>query len=94
MAETTPKQGDHPIKFTITHYRLPQHTHEAFIKWITDEHLPLAMPVLKRHGVLGYSLVGSKQFFFFPKYQIVMRSTLLLLTHTYCDAVRHASSSQ
>ncbi|KAK8851627.1 hypothetical protein PGQ11_014106 [Apiospora arundinis] len=56
MAETTLKQGDHPIKFTITHYRLPQHTHEAFIKWITDEHLPLAMPVLKRHGVLGYSL--------------------------------------
>ncbi|KAK8061309.1 hypothetical protein PG994_007675 [Apiospora phragmitis] len=56
MAEVTQKQGGQPLKFTITHYRLPHHTHEAFIKWLTEEHLPLALPVLKKHGALGYSL--------------------------------------
>ncbi|KAI1167691.1 hypothetical protein F5B18DRAFT_600976 [Nemania serpens] len=45
-----------PLKYTVTHYRRPEHTHDAFVKWITEEHLPLAMPVLKKHGVLGYSL--------------------------------------
>ncbi|KAJ5216098.1 Dimeric alpha-beta barrel [Penicillium cinerascens] len=45
-----------PVKFTITHYRQQQHSHEAFIKWIVEEHLPLAMPVFEKHGVLEYSL--------------------------------------
>ncbi|KAJ5832848.1 Dimeric alpha-beta barrel [Penicillium riverlandense] len=49
-------EGDQPVKLTITHYRKQQHTHEAFIKWIVEEHLPLAMPVFKKHGVLEYSL--------------------------------------
>jgi mannitol-1-phosphate/altronate dehydrogenase len=49
---------DQPLKFTITHYRNPQHTHEAFIKWIVEDHFPLAMPVFKKHGVLGYTLVS------------------------------------
>ncbi|KAL7619778.1 hypothetical protein AAE478_010320 [Parahypoxylon ruwenzoriense] len=44
------------MKYTVTHYRKQQHTHEAFIKYIVEDHLPLAMPVLKRHGILGYSL--------------------------------------
>jgi len=26
------------------------------MKWIVEEHLPLAMPIFKKHGVLGYSL--------------------------------------
>ncbi|KAK9769996.1 putative EthD domain-containing protein [Seiridium cardinale] len=54
MAEAPKQQG--PLKYTVTHYRQPQHTHEAFIKWITEEHLPLAIPIFKKHGVLGYSL--------------------------------------
>ncbi|KAI1328159.1 hypothetical protein F5Y16DRAFT_369570 [Xylariaceae sp. FL0255] len=45
-----------PLKYTVTHHRKPEHTHEAFIKWITEEHIPLAMPILKKHGVLGYQL--------------------------------------
>ena len=52
-------EGDQPVKLTITHYRKKEHTHEAFIKWIVEEHLPLAMPVFKKHGVLEYSLVSS-----------------------------------
>ncbi|KAI1373834.1 hypothetical protein F4677DRAFT_190340 [Hypoxylon crocopeplum] len=43
-------------KFTVTHYRRPEHTHEEFMKWIVEGHLPLAMPIFKRHGVLEYSL--------------------------------------
>ncbi|KAF2236190.1 hypothetical protein EV356DRAFT_531126 [Viridothelium virens] len=56
MAATPSQQGCHPLKYTVTHYRKQQHTHEAFIKWIVEKHLPLAMPVFKKHGVLGYSL--------------------------------------
>ncbi|KAI1316784.1 hypothetical protein F5Y16DRAFT_414702 [Xylariaceae sp. FL0255] len=43
-------------KLTVTHYRQPQHTHEAFMRWIIDEHLPLAMHVFKRSGIISYSL--------------------------------------
>ncbi|KAI0873969.1 hypothetical protein GGS24DRAFT_501320 [Hypoxylon argillaceum] len=38
------------VKFTVTHHRRPEHTHEAFMKWIVEEHIPLAIPVFKRHG--------------------------------------------
>jgi hypothetical protein len=54
MSETT---GTPPVKFTITHHRQPQHTHEAFIDWIVNEHLPLAIPVFEKYGVIDYSLV-------------------------------------
>lgn len=53
----TEGQGQ-PLKFTITHYRNPQHTHEAFIKWIVEGHLPLAIPVFKKHGIQSYTLVS------------------------------------
>lgn len=46
------------VKLTLTHYRRPERTHEAFMKWIIEEHLPLAIPVFKRCGVLNYSLVS------------------------------------
>ncbi|OBT46781.1 hypothetical protein VE00_02586 [Pseudogymnoascus sp. WSF 3629] len=51
----TEGQGQ-PLKFTITHYRKLQHTHEYFIKWIVEGHHPLAIPVFKKHGILGYTL--------------------------------------
>ncbi|KAK4221153.1 hypothetical protein QBC38DRAFT_540266 [Podospora fimiseda] len=41
---------------TITHYRQSQHTHDAFIKWIVEEHLPVALSIFKKHGVLEYAL--------------------------------------
>lgn len=49
-------------KFTVTHYRKPEHTHEAFMNWIIQEHLPGAIPIFKKHGILEYSLVSC----FFP----------------------------
>ncbi|KAJ5805381.1 Dimeric alpha-beta barrel [Penicillium pulvis] len=45
-----------PVKFTITHYRQLQHSHEAFINWIIQEHLPLALPVFEKYGMIVYSL--------------------------------------
>ncbi|KAJ5122564.1 Dimeric alpha-beta barrel [Penicillium atrosanguineum] len=45
-----------PVKFTITHYRQQQHSHEAFIDWIVEEHLPLAIPVFEKYGVIKYCL--------------------------------------
>lgn len=45
-------------KFTVTHYRKPEHTHEAFMNWIIKEHLPGAIPIFKKHGILEYSLVS------------------------------------
>lgn len=56
MAEAAENQ---PLKYTVTHYRQSQHTHEAFMKWLVEVHLPLALPVLKRHGILGYALVSA-----------------------------------
>ncbi|KAI1399283.1 hypothetical protein F4819DRAFT_488693 [Hypoxylon fuscum] len=45
-----------PLKYTVTHYRKQQHTHDAFIKYIVEDHLPLAMPIFKKHGVVSYTL--------------------------------------
>ncbi|KAJ5113476.1 hypothetical protein N7456_002010 [Penicillium angulare] len=52
----TEPQENQPVKLTITHYRKPEHTHEAFIRWITDEHVPLAIPIFRKHGVIEYTL--------------------------------------
>lgn len=56
-AEIKDENGNQPLKFTLTHYRLPEHTHEAFIEWIVAEHLPLALPIFKKHGILEYKIV-------------------------------------
>jgi hypothetical protein len=55
------QQESRPLKLTITHHRKPEHTHEEFMKWIVEKHLPLAIPVLKRHGILRYALVSIKE---------------------------------
>lgn len=47
-----------PVKFTITHYRQQQHSHEAFVNWIIHEHLPLALPVFEKYEIIEYSLVS------------------------------------
>ncbi|KAJ5915682.1 Dimeric alpha-beta barrel [Penicillium verhagenii] len=45
-----------PVKLTMTHYRQQQHSHEAFINWIVQDHLPLAIPVFEKYGLTEYSL--------------------------------------
>ncbi len=59
MADTTKQQEDQPMKFTLTHYRKARTTHEAFMKWIVEVHLPKAIPVFEKHGIIGYALVSS-----------------------------------
>ncbi|KAI1746036.1 hypothetical protein F4680DRAFT_400102 [Xylaria scruposa] len=56
MADLPKQQSSPPLKYTVTHFRKPNRTHEAFMKWLVEEHLPRAIPVFKKHGVLGYSL--------------------------------------
>ncbi|PQE27247.1 dimeric alpha-beta barrel protein [Rutstroemia sp. NJR-2017a WRK4] len=56
LSPTQPEASTQPIKFTVTHYRLPQHTHEEFLNWIISVRLPAALPVFKKHGVLRYAL--------------------------------------
>ncbi|KAJ5232892.1 hypothetical protein N7468_005848 [Penicillium chermesinum] len=53
MPENSEEQ---PVKLTITHYRKPQHTHEAFINWMVESHLRVAIPVFKKHGLISYHL--------------------------------------
>ena len=58
MAEYTEQQKAKPLKFTLTHHRKAGTTHEAFMKWIVEVHLPKAIPIFKKHGVTGYALVS------------------------------------
>lgn len=60
MAEVKKQQDDRPLKFTLTHYRKEGITHDAFMKWLVEVHLPKAFPVLKKHGVTGYALVSRQ----------------------------------
>ncbi|KAI0023597.1 hypothetical protein F4780DRAFT_776623 [Xylariomycetidae sp. FL0641] len=47
------------VKLTITHYRRSERKHDDFMRWIVEEHIPLAIPAFKRCGVLNYSLVTA-----------------------------------
>ena len=87
MAEVTVQQGGQRLKYTVTHHRKQQHTHEAFIKWIVEEHLPVAMPIFKKHGILAYSLVSASYWEALncPQYFLLLPTSssrqLLLMAH-------------
>ena len=54
----TGNSEDQTVKLTITHHRKQEHTHEAFINWIIEDHLQVAIPVFKKYGLISYHLVG------------------------------------
>jgi hypothetical protein len=56
MTEATNNQ---PLKHTVTRYRQPHLTHEQFMNWLIEVHLPLALPVLKNYGILQRALVSN-----------------------------------
>jgi len=58
MAEITKQQEHQPMRFTLTHYRKAETTHESFMKWLVEVHLPKAIPVFEKHGITGYALVS------------------------------------
>lgn len=51
------------IKYTVGHYRQKGVSHEDFLKWLTHEHLPAAIPIFKRHGIKKYTLVGAGEIY-------------------------------
>jgi hypothetical protein len=61
MAEATSKYSGKPLKYTVSHHRKPQHTHEDFMKFMTEHHIPLALKVFKKHGVIEYSVVSPRR---------------------------------
>ena len=61
MADGIKQEESKPVKFTLTHYRKDGTTHENFMKWIVEVHLPKAIPVFKIHGITGYALVSFKK---------------------------------
>lgn len=53
-----PKSSDQLIKYTASHYRQEGVSHEDFVRYMTDEHIPAALPLFKKHGIVKYSLVS------------------------------------
>ncbi|ROW13953.1 hypothetical protein VPNG_04077 [Cytospora leucostoma] len=51
-----PQSSGQLIKYTVGHHRNKAVSHEEFIKWFTHEHLPLALPVFKKHNISKYTL--------------------------------------
>lgn len=47
------------MKYTVGHYRQKGVSHEEFINWLTKEHLPVAVPIFKRNGIVKYTLVSD-----------------------------------
>ncbi|VUC28763.1 unnamed protein product [Clonostachys rosea] len=47
------------LKYTVTHHRKEGRTHEEFLNWIIRDHIPLALPVLKKHGCIEYSIFST-----------------------------------
>ncbi|KAF2648586.1 hypothetical protein K491DRAFT_612508 [Lophiostoma macrostomum CBS 122681] len=50
-----------PIRFTLTHYRKAGVTHEDFMKWIVEVHLPKAIPTFQKHGISDYALFDTPE---------------------------------
>lgn len=53
------KSSGQLIKYTVAHYRKEGVSHEDFVKWMTHEHIPTAIPLFKKHNIRKYSLVSS-----------------------------------
>ncbi|KAI0384268.1 hypothetical protein F5Y04DRAFT_249403 [Hypomontagnella monticulosa] len=44
------------IKYSVEHYRKPGVSDEAFMKWFQAQHLPNALPLMKKHGITKYAV--------------------------------------
>ncbi len=45
-------------KYTVSHYRNPAVSEEGFRKWYQEEHLPYALPLMKKHGITKFNVVS------------------------------------
>lgn len=56
-------QGPSPLlKFTVQHYKDPNVSDEAFMKWYQEEHRPRMEKLVHKHKVDRYALVGPLKF--------------------------------
>jgi hypothetical protein len=46
------------FKYTVEHYRKPGVSEEAFLDWYHHKHLPLAVPLMKKHGISKFAVVS------------------------------------
>lgn len=53
-----PKSSGQLIKYTVGHHRQKGVSHEDFVKWMTHEHIPAAIPLFKKHNISKYALVS------------------------------------
>ena len=47
-----------PLKYTVEHFRKDGVSEQAFHDWFHRVHLPQALPLLKKHGILRYAVVS------------------------------------
>ncbi|KAJ5679527.1 hypothetical protein N7462_007771 [Penicillium macrosclerotiorum] len=44
------------IKYTVEHHRKDGVSEEAFMHWFTNQYLPRAVPIMKKHNILKYAV--------------------------------------
>lgn len=47
-----------PLKYTVEHYRKEGVSEQAFLDWFYSVHIPQGVPLMKKHGVVGYAVVS------------------------------------
>ncbi|KAI0434042.1 hypothetical protein F5Y09DRAFT_20152 [Xylaria sp. FL1042] len=50
------------LKFTVQHYKNPNVSDEAFMKWYQEEHRPRMVKLVHKHNVARYSLFLTPSF--------------------------------
>lgn len=61
MATNTGEQGQtgqQTIKISVQHYKAKNVSEEEFVRWLKEEHIPVALDIIRKHGVVRYSLVS------------------------------------
>jgi len=56
--KTTP---GYAVKYTVEHYRKDGVSGEAFTRWFTQQFLPRAIPILKKHNILRHAVVSGRE---------------------------------
>ncbi|KAL9622768.1 MAG: hypothetical protein Q9160_002886 [Pyrenula sp. 1 TL-2023] len=59
-SSTTPTTPGRPLKYTVEHYRKEGVTEQAFLDWFRNVHIPAALPLMKKHGIVGYAVLARE----------------------------------
>ena len=47
------------MKYTVEYYRKDGVSEKAFVDWFTNQFLPRAVPIMRKHNILQYATVGT-----------------------------------